>query len=105
MMLVHIAHVNVHVLQNENSQDTVRIHHISLLYIIIGRTICTMGILDHLGLLKVGSFSIHIPMAMPYDGASCTNTMDCGDQDTASIHDVSLPQVDIGRPQCIRGIP
>ena len=46
------------------SQDTVRIHHISSFHIIIGRTICTMGILDHPGLLKVGSFSIHIPMAM-----------------------------------------
>ena len=46
------------------SQDTVRIHHISSFHIIIGRTICTMGILDHPGLLKVGSFGIHIPMAM-----------------------------------------
>ena len=64
MMLVHCPDVNVHVLQNENSQDTVRIHHIYLLHIIIGHTICTMGTLDHPGLLKVGSFCIHIPMAM-----------------------------------------
>ena len=33
------------------------------------------------------------------------NTIDCGDQDTASIHDVSLPPVDIGRTQCIRDMP
>jgi hypothetical protein len=45
-------------------QDTVRIHHISLLHLIIERSICTMIILDNPGLLKVGSFGIHIPMAM-----------------------------------------
>ena len=45
-------------------QDTVRIHHISLLHLIIERSICTMIILDNPGLLKVGSFGIHIPMTM-----------------------------------------
>ena len=41
-----------------------RVHHISLLRITIGRAICTIGILGHLGLLKIGPFSIHIPVAM-----------------------------------------
>ena len=62
-MLV-LAHVHVRVLQTENSQDMVRIHHISLLDMIIERGICTMGILDHPKPLKMGSFGIHMPMAM-----------------------------------------
>jgi hypothetical protein len=57
--------MHVHVHQKENRQDTVRIHHIFLLHITMERSIFTMVILDHPGLLKVGSFGIHIPMAMP----------------------------------------
>ena len=94
-MLVHI-HFN---------QDTVHIHNISLLHIIIGRLICTIGILGHPGILKIGSFSIHIPVAIAYDSASCMDTRDCGDQDAASFHAVSLLPVHIGRTQCIRDIP
>ena len=48
-----------------------RIRYVSITYlyytyihIIIERSIFTMVILDHPGLLKVGSFGIHIPMAM-----------------------------------------
>jgi hypothetical protein len=55
-----LTHVHVHVLQTENRQDTVRIYHIYLLHMIIGRGICTMDILDHPKPLKTGSFGIHM---------------------------------------------
>jgi hypothetical protein len=98
------------VLQTENSHDTVRIHHISLLQMIIGR-----GIYMYHGYTRPPQSTknefIRHPYAHGYasdgasDGASYTNTTGCGDQDTASIHDVSLPPVHIGRTQCIRHIP
>ena len=61
-LMLMLAHVHVRVLQTENSQDMARIHHISLLHMIIGRSICT--VLDQPRPLKLGSFGIHMSMAM-----------------------------------------
>ena len=77
---------------------------VGLLVCLISRVISTMNILDHPKPLKTGSFGIHMPMAMRMMVLHTTATS-CGDQDYASVHDVNLHPVHIGRAQCTRRIP
>jgi hypothetical protein len=98
MLMIMLVHVHF-------SQDVVCIHHISLLNMIIARVIYPMERTGPPQITLNGSIHHRYVHGYASDDASCTDMRDCGDQATASIHDVSLQPVHIEATQCPIDLP